>query len=226
MRGCSQAAFSQICQSSAKRSWICAGFLAAAIVTTAFSPASAVTITFDDLPTPALLGSAIPDGYGELTWTNFDYVAGTGIYANGAVSSPNVAFDVSGRGASISSAIPFELVSFYITSTYDTNLIVSIVASLNGQIADSTAAVGNTGGPVLVTLNWTNITEVTFAPLCPAGTCTGPGSPNPNTKFELDNLTVVPTPLPAALTLFASGIGGLGVFGLAANRKRRKLGYD
>ena len=164
-----------------------------------------------------------------MTWTNFDYVAGTGVYANGVVSAPNVAFDVNGRGASISSATPFNLVSFYITSTYDTGLIVSVVGSLNSQFADATAVLPNTGGPILVTLNWLNITEVTFAPLCPAGLCTGPGSPNPNTKFELDNVTVsASVPLPAALTLFASGIGGLGaigIIGMVANRQRRKPGY-
>ncbi len=146
---------------------------------------------------PAAGGSVIPIGYAGLTWTNFDYFAGTGVYANRVVTTPNVAFDVNGGGASISSATPFELVSFYIASTYDTGLIVSVVSSLNSQFADATAALPNTGGPVLVILNWSNITEVTFAPLRPAGLCTGPANPDPNTKFELDNLTVLPTPIPA-----------------------------
>lgn len=49
-------------------------------------------------------------------------------------------------------------------------------------------------------------------------------------SFELDNLTWGPpggpgpgaTPLPAALPLFASGLGGIGLFGWAKKRKKRK----
>ncbi len=69
-------------------------------------------------------------------------------------------------------------------------------------------------------LNWTNITEVSFAPLCLPTLCSGPARPNPNTYFAIDNLTLTPSavPLPGTLPLFA---GGLGVIALLRRRARK-----
>ncbi len=116
------------------------GALVAAAIAVALpvSRAAATTITFDDLPTPAAGGSVIPNGYAGLTWTNFDYVKATApsVYNHALVSSPNVAFNAGGGGASISSPTPFDLSDFYLTSVYDTGLIVSVVGSLDNQFKE------------------------------------------------------------------------------------------
>ena len=75
------------------------------------------------------------------------------------------------------------------------------VATLSNSLSlpIATAALPNTGraGSGILKLG-SNITEAIyslggFALLAD----TGPANPDPNTKFELDNLTVLPTPIPA-----------------------------
>jgi hypothetical protein len=216
-----------------KRFSLCAALLSAAIFAAAFSQASATTIAFDDLPSPATAGSVVPNGYAGLTWTNFYYLNGASKapsgFANGVVSTPNVAFNGGGNVASVSAASPFQLVSFELTSAWDNGLIVSIVGSFNGAAIESYSAIFNTAGPTLASLNWTGISEVSFAAICFPGLCANAGFPGSGTYFALDNLTlipsvifspIVPTPLPAALPLFA---GGLGVLGLVARRRKWKV---
>jgi hypothetical protein len=217
------------------RSWIGAAFLSAAFVATALSPASAITITFDDLPAPAVGGSVIPNGYSGLTWTNFSYVAGSSFtpsgLLNGTVSAPNVAFNKNGGVASVSSSTPFNFTSLELTSAWDDGLFVSIVGSINGQAVDSLGVLHSTLAPTLIVLNWTGLTEISFTSFCLPGLCTSagyPGTPAGTARlaFVLDDLVIVPAtaaPLPAALSLFAGGLGLIGCAGAGASRRRRKL---
>lgn len=220
-----------------RRSWIGAAFLSAAFVATALSPASAITITFDDLAAPASGGSVIPNGYAGLTWTNLSYVAGSSFapsgLLNGTVSAPDVAFNKNGGVASVSSSTPFNLTSLELTSAWDDGLFVSIVGSTNGQAVESLGAFRTTLAPILIVLNWTGLTEVSFASFCVPGICTSaayPATPAGTAQlaFAIDNLAIVPTPapLPAALSLFAGGLGVIGLIGYAgaaANRRLQRL---
>jgi len=211
-----------------------AAFLSAAFAATAQSPASATTITFDDLPAPASVGLVIPNGYAGLTWTNLSYVAGSSFapsgLLNGTVSAPDVAFNKNGGVASVSSSTPFQLTSLELTSAWDEGLFVSIVGSINGQAVESLGAFRTTLAPILIVLNWAGLTEISFASFCVPGICTSAGYPatpagGAQLAFVIDNLVIVPTPapLPAALSLFAGGLGLIGCAGAAAKRRRRKL---
>ena len=176
----------------------------------------------------------IPNGYAGLTWTNLSYVAGSSFapsgLLNGTVSAPDVAFNKNGGVASVSSSTPFQLTSLELTSAWDEGLFVSIVGSINGQAVESLGAFRTTLAPILIVLNWAGLTEISFASFCVPGICTSAGYPatpagGAPLAFVIDNLVIVPTPapLPAALSLFAGGLGLIGCAGAAAKRRRRKL---
>jgi hypothetical protein len=126
-------------------------------------------------------------------------------------------------------------VSIELTAAWDNGLFVSIVGSLNGQVVDSLGAFRTTLGPTFVVLNWTGLTEISFAAYCLPGFCSSagyPGTPAGTAQlaFVLDNLVIVPTttptPLPGALSLLAGGLGLAGAAGSFANRKRRKSDHS
>lgn len=212
-------------RTTSKRNWLRAAALSAATFVCVVPQASATTITFDDLPTPVAGGSLIPNGYDGLTWTNFSYIKGASIspsgLKNGVVSTPDVAFNKNGNVASFSSTTPFEVVDLELTSAWDNGLFVSIVGSLSGQAIKSFGGFFNTSGPILVTLDWPTVTEVSFSATCISGPCSSAGfRGGSGTVFAIDNLNIAPSPapLPAALPLFAGGLGALGLL----TRRRRK----
>src|SRR5262249_15037733 len=89
---------------------------------------AAVTITFDDLPTPAIDSTVLLNGYAGLNWSNFAYVdsannnfgtIGSG-YRNAVVSAPNVAFmgnDSLGQSAIVSGPT-FDFNSAWLTAAW------------------------------------------------------------------------------------------------------------
>lgn len=185
--------------------------------------APAELITFDNLSGNQ---GTVPNGYGGLNWSNFAYMSRTYLqpegyngYTNGAVSSPNVAFNAAGYPAIITSSSPFTLNSGYFTGAWKDGLTISLLDNKG----DTKTFVVNSSGPMFETFNWTGITSVLFTsfggipdPKDPIGTGYG-------TEFALDNLTInaATTPEPGSLTLM--GLGGLG---LAAScwRRRRQSG--
>lgn len=122
------------------------------------------TLNFDDLSD----FSSVPSGYGSLEWDNFTalntstyYIPESG-YVNGMVSPNNVLFNGYGLMASISNTTPFSLVGMYLTAAWNNNLNVDITG-YNGEDQIYTySLILNTDGPTLVTLNWTDLTRVTF----------------------------------------------------------------
>ena len=89
---------------------------------------------------------------------------------------------------------------------------VTIVGLLNGAVVDSftTPSLDSLARGAFTTFNfdWSNINEVTF-------------STNNLENLLLTDVTVdaAATPLPAALPLFATGLGGLGLLGWRRKRK-------
>jgi hypothetical protein len=178
-------------------------------------------ITFDDLPplTP-LASDPIPNGYHGFTWSNFQYINGlsytnTGYY-NGVVSPSNVAFDPGGSPAYLSSVNTFSVQSMDLTAAWNNNLQMDIYGFTNAGI-DHATEILNVNGPTLVTLNWSNLTELYFSP---SGGVNG-GYADTGTHFVLDNLQVTSsaTPEPATLTLLGAGFLAFGGFRFARRRR-------
>jgi hypothetical protein len=193
--------------------------LISAAVTLGISfPAQAAVITFDDISDP-FEGTLISNGYAGLDWFNF-YAAngataaagnnGPG-YANGVVSSPNIAFNGAGANASFSSPTSnnFSVSSLDLTAAFTNGLSVTISGLENGVVVDTLNQSFNTSGPTLVTLDWSGINEVEFS----SGGARGD-------QFVLDNLDISNTPLPATLPLFAGGLGFVGYL----TRRRKQSG--
>lgn len=181
----------------------------------------AETITFDDLPGN---DTVIANGYGGLNWDNFASLDPTTLsnpssgYTNGIVSAPNVAFNLYGNPASISSSTPFLFNSGYFTAAWNDGLAILVNGYLNGTLVDSKSFVVNTDSPTLEVFNWANIDSLTF--ISSGGTNVGYGGSG--THFALDNLTVnAPSPVPLPGTLVLMG-GGLGVMGFFTRRKKKE----
>jgi hypothetical protein len=199
------------------------------------SQATTQLVTFDDLTNPSNpAGDAIQNGYSNLNWSNFvvlnavNYPITSGNasgYPAGIVSSPNVAVNNFGNAASFSSVSGLlNLSSLYATAAWNDNMDLLIEGLRGGNVLDSISTSINTSGPTFLLLNWLNIDTVTFQ--------TSGGVANPNfccggdvqgsRQFALDNVSVElnPTPLPAALPLFATGLGALGLIGWRRKRKQ------
>ncbi|HWG46361.1 MAG TPA: PEP-CTERM sorting domain-containing protein [Gemmataceae bacterium] len=182
--------------------------------------APAGVITFDNLSGNT---GAIPKGYGGLNWDNFAYMSRTYLqlsgyngYTNGAVSSPNVAFNAAGLPASVLSSNPFTLNSAYFTAAWRVGLTIAATDNKG----DTKTFVVSPSGPMRETFNWTGITSVTFTP---SGGYPAPKAAGDGTEFALDNLTVnaATVPEPGSLTLF--GLGGLALAGYGWRRQKQTV---
>ena len=193
--------------------------------------AQATTITFDDLPTSDY--GPVPNGYAGLNWANWrtltpgTYPNNPSGYPNGLVSPPNVvwqAADINGTPASgIFSSLPFTLNSMDLTAAWRDNLSVTVDGYLAGNLLHTSTFTVSTNGPTLETFDWAGIDQVVLS--------TSGGTPHAGFAFSdyevaLDNLTInnpvnapAATPLPAALPLFASGLGAMGFLGWRRKRK-------
>lgn len=159
------------------------------------------TLTFDDISTS--FQTVIPNGYGGLNWNNW-FVVNTLVpsgldYANGVVSSPNVAADGGdGSPASFSSSTAFTLNSAYLMP-------------LGGEGSDYFNVYGYSGGtqvyansyfilansPTLINFDYANIDTVQIAT-------------DADVPFTMDNMTItVPEPSACALASLAVAFGGL-----------------
>lgn len=170
--------------------------------------ARAEVINFDDLSDGGY-GTAIPNGYHGLNWTNF-YVMNTAAnealfgpsgYSDGTVSAPNVAFNGGGLEAIVSDN-SFTFNSGYFTAAWNNGLTITVDGYLGGNLVDTTSFVVNTTGPTLETFNWT-VDTLDFT----SSGGTNAGYHGAGTQFALDNLTineVAPVPEPAAVLLLAT----------------------
>jgi hypothetical protein len=143
--------------------WLCVIGLSYAIVVGSSGRARAdQVLTFDDLPAPSgsllqsPIGSAVPNAYGGLQWSNFNYVNPSifsGVpsgYANVPAANGNVAFNIGGGAAGMSIVSPdaFTLLSVSLMSAWYDGMTVSMVGWLGGvqQFAQPlTVTVGTSG---------------------------------------------------------------------------------
>jgi hypothetical protein len=176
---------------------LCAA-LAATCVAAGARPALATTVTFDDLPNPGAKGAAIANGYGGLTWDNFNYVnaaaeknGGTGAagYNYGDISGDDVALNGGGALASIASGTAFEFNSAYFTAAWNNGLQITLTGYLHGVQVDQTTFTVSAHTPTLITLNWSDVTSVTFS----SSGGTNAGYRGFGEEFAMDNMTFTPS---------------------------------
>lgn len=177
--------------------------------------ARADLVGFDDL---SGFQTPVPDGYAGLHWSNFADVAGALMggpgFARGVVSGPNVAYNVGGASASISTdaGSAFALVGGNFTAASVDNLSIHVVGWLGGNPLagdDVTFAVG-TSGPTLQTFNFIGVDRVTFT-----------ASGGADTRFVLDDVELKPVPEPASVALAAFG-GVMLALGCRHTQKNRQ----
>jgi hypothetical protein len=174
-------------------------------------PALAELITFDTLATNGGSGKLIPLGYANLYWSGFyaidsALVASPNGFVPGTVSSPNVAFNVSGGQPSID-AEPgggtFNLDSLYITAAWDDDLSVT-VQGYNGfnLVTETVLPTSATVSTPYTLVDFDNLTQVNFLP---SGGTPHPGYAGSGQEFALDNVVVdinpPAVPEPASLSL-------------------------
>jgi hypothetical protein len=147
----------------------------------------------------------VPDGYGGLSWTNFQVSRPVSCaeapsqsgcptnfgLANGVVSPPQVVFTACSNGClvgSLSSSTSFDVVSGDFTGLWRDGLQVTVTGT-NGTTTCSVTFAVNTTGPTFEVLNMTGVTSVTFAGN--GGTHNSNIPPTVDgTNFALDNLTI------------------------------------
>jgi hypothetical protein len=123
--------------------------------------ASATLLTFDSLPTGALPApgyGVIPNGYGGLNWNNFGVLNGSVMdpsygYHTGMVSPNNVAFNLYGDPASITTSRGlFNLNSAYLTLALNlpTPLEIQVQGYLGAALLYNQTYVVNSSGPTFV----------------------------------------------------------------------------
>ena len=152
-----------------------------AVLTVQASSDSTALLTFDALPLGADW-SVIQNGYGRLLWDNFGAFNGstrpeTEGYRTGVVSSPNVAFNLFGNAASISSASAFDLKSTYLTAAFVNGLQIEVQGFVGATLTYDNSYCINTTGPTLIHFNYMGVDQVRFIPF-------------PGSQFVMDNLTV------------------------------------
>ena len=126
-------------------------------------------ITFDDLTDTSLNGEGTPikNGYAGLDWDNFNVLNTQSIsppngFVNGTVSVPNVAYNVGGLEASISSLTPIDLDKLQMAANNYQNLVAIISAYYQGTLETQRQVTLSTTGATFVELNFHNVTSVVF----------------------------------------------------------------
>lgn|GEM_PF-2313985 len=206
---------------------VCASLLCTTVLLT--STAQAAIIDFEGFAQPNGAILEIADGVAGFDWlgvhasapeivTNKPGGQNTG-YHNGVVSGNEIGFAQFGF-ASISRDDAFTLNSLYLTSAYKNDRTLRITGSAAGGESYLRDVVLGISEPLLVDLDWTGLSAVTFQWLAGSPGTTIPGFPTGD-QFVFDDIRfdepITPVPLPGAAWLLASG-----VLGLAGAARRRK----
>ncbi|MEO6002337.1 MAG: hypothetical protein ABIZ04_06270 [Opitutus sp.] len=182
--------------------------LKTAILSLAFTSfasfASAALIGFDDLTTPAVGGTSVPDGYAGYNWTYTYYVdannnnfgsgapnsVGSG-YHDGVVSQPNVAFwgqddiakpvIITATGGGL-----FDLGSVSLNAAYLEDLTIRVRGYRNGVVKYDTTVVVDPYTPTPFAFNYLGIDALRFD--ASGGTVGAYG--DHGTFFVMDNITL------------------------------------
>jgi hypothetical protein len=145
------------------------------------------------------------------------------MFANTDSASPNVAFNLFGQPASITSPTPFSFFAAFFTAAWRDNLLIDVKGYRNGVLLYDKSFTVNSTGPTFETFSFPGIDKLTFT--SSGGTVHGyvplkPASHPPLTQFAMDDLAFTRdgfTPEPSALVLFGSG---LVLAGLSRRRRR------
>jgi hypothetical protein len=171
---------------------------------------AASLFTFDEFAIPedilSLNYSAVPDGYGGLSWSNFGVLNGAirpaseGYHA-GLVSPNNVAFNLYGEPASISlTGGLFNLESAYLALglNLDTPLNVQVQGLVGTTLLYDNTYTVYRNAPTLIHFDYEGVDRVIFIS-------------SPEQQFALDNLAVtVPEAEPTFIGVVVCGLlGGL-----------------
>jgi hypothetical protein len=184
--------------------------IAAALAVTAFAaPASAITLTFDDMGAYTDIGA----GYNGFDFNNFYTLDTTQYqpsgYVNDVISANNIVYNAFGSDASISAATPFEMTSAWLAGAWNDGLTVRVTGYLDSALQYSQDFTVNTSGPSLVTFNHASVNNVVFSSF---GGQSGPYEGGGN-HFAMDNLTLNgggAVPEPASWALIVAGFGMIG----------------
>lgn len=198
---------------------------------------SSNVVNFDTISTAGNgLYATVPNGYAGLNWTAFSAMNGSAAnatfgpsgYGVANTSGANSAADLHGYTASFSSAdgSPFNLASFELTAVSLDNLTVTVTGLNGSSVVYTDVFVASAITPTLFTTNFTNVTQVTFAPSATAQSAVDPayystfGTPTSGSgfagttaiaNFAIDDVSVssgAPVPEPAGISLLAmAGIG-------------------
>jgi len=159
-------------------------------------PGSSELINFDDL-----LGSqrAVATGYQNMTWSNFFFLDALALdqsngYTAGVVSVPKVAYNADGAPATMSASAPFAFLSAYLTAAWNDNLQLEVLGYNGDSLSYDNIYKLSATTPTLIAFNYVGVTSVQF--ISSDGT-PHPGYNGSGAQFVMDDLTVIPSVLPA-----------------------------
>lgn len=130
---------------------------------------TAATLTFDEPSIPYGEWQLVPGGYGGLQWNYFGVLNGSlrppreGYYT-GMVSPQNVAFNIQGDPASISSSTAFTLNSAYLTAAFFEGLQLRVEGWTGTTLAYSNTYILSSNAPTLIQFNYVGVDLVKFIP--------------------------------------------------------------
>ena len=182
---------------------------------------SAITITFDDLKTAGLIGISMPAGYEGPQWTGFQVRNGESAvinspnnpYHNAVVSPDNVAGNIDGRSATISSSTAFNLDSAYLTAVFVDSLDLKVEGFVGTTLTYDNTYFLNKSGPTLVDFNYVGVDKVEF--ITSGGLVPIVGIGPDNEDFAMDNLNISVPDASATSSLL-----GIAFMGLCILRKK------
>jgi len=198
---------------SAARAVIAATLASVAIVTSFAAPARAVTYSTSGAPEQVSLGDTIGSQYDQLIINPY-----VGNLTTGTIILNPLVF-IAGVNATVPQFYN-NLSSISETITVGTSTqSLTIPFNLNISYSDTLTVIG---GATLTFLDAGTLWQIVVN-----GLTIGPNSGGPmyaNLTAQVTDPPVSQTPLPAALPLFASGLGAMGLFGWWRKRKKAAAG--
>jgi len=193
----------------------------------ATAPAS--VITFDDLPVGYEYGSdepstaPIPDGYGELHWSDSFYVMDTSMYlqdngpsgySNCVVSGTQVAFNAYGDSVWVDDGSTFDFTSVWLGAAWNDDLNITVEGYLGDVLLYSTTVVAQYAEPQEYYFYYAGIDRISFYSW--GGTDHDPSDFVWGDHFVMDDMVIndgyVPisnVPAPAAVASLMMGLACL-----------------